>query len=97
MAPTQEGSKIHLGEATETDLLFNILVSRRRFVGGDSMSDETFIVEQSKDFACAGELKRRGLTNEEIDQKVEQYKEHVLKEVRSGKEKLPEELRFLRL
>lgn len=93
MSLTKEESKKQLGEATEKDLLFNILISHGRFVDGGS--DENFIAEQSQDFACTAELKRRGLSAEQISQKVEQFKKEVLAEAKSGKRKMPEELWFL--
>lgn len=93
MSLTKEESEKQLREATEKDLLFNILISQGRFVDGGS--DENFIAEQSQDFACTAELKRRGLTAEQITQKIEQFKKEVLAEVKSGKKKMPKDLWFL--
>ena len=78
-------------EAADRELLYNILLSKRRFAGDDDMPDEEFIIEQSRDFGCRDELKRRGYTDEKIDELNKQTKERIKK----GEVECPKELRFL--
>lgn len=80
-----------LEEANDGELLYNILLSKRRFAYDDDMPDEEFIVEQGRDFGCQNELKRRGYTDERITELNKQARERILK----GEVKCPEELVFL--
>jgi len=80
-----------LREATDGELLYNILLSKRRFADDDDMPDEEFIIEQGRDSGCRDELKRRGYTDERIDELNKQARERIKK----GEVEYPKELRFL--
>ena len=84
-------TKKELREASDEELLYNILLSERRFGDNDDMPDELFIIEQSRDFVCRDELKRRGRTDEWIEKQIQKNKEKL----KSRKVKCSEDLKFV--
>ncbi len=80
-----------LKNATVRELLYNVLLSTRRYAGDDDMPDELFEIEQSRDFGCREELKKRGYTDQQIDELSKQ----AVQILKKGEVECPENLKFL--
>ena len=80
-----------LKNATVRELLYNVLLSTKRYVGDDDMPNELFEIEQSRDFGCREELEKRGYA----DQQIDELNKQAVQILKKGEVECPEALKFL--